>query len=105
MTGADLIVAILKSQGVPFIATLSGNGLDQLFAACQRGGLRLATTQGATAAQCGSALSEFDDRVIGTLANLPSTSHVPLAARVCRIRSRDARHRHDYHSNQEQRKG
>src|SRR5262245_56044932 len=41
MTGADLLVQILKAQGVPFVSTLCGNGLDPLYAACKRQGLRL----------------------------------------------------------------
>lgn len=41
MTGADLLVLLLKGQGVPFVSTLCGNGLDPFFAACKRHGLRL----------------------------------------------------------------
>jgi acetolactate synthase-1/2/3 large subunit len=41
MTGADLLVQMLKAQDVPFVSTLCGNGLDPLYVACKRHGLRL----------------------------------------------------------------
>ncbi len=39
MNGADFLVASLKAREVPFVTTLSGNGLNPFFLACQRGGL------------------------------------------------------------------
>jgi acetolactate synthase-1/2/3 large subunit len=50
MTGADLLVRGLKGQGVPFIATLCGNGLDPLYLACKRQGLRLVDVRNEQAA-------------------------------------------------------
>ncbi|HXG12582.1 MAG TPA: thiamine pyrophosphate-binding protein [Gemmataceae bacterium] len=41
MNGADLLVRQLKAQGVPFVTTLCGNGLDPLYVACKKQGLRL----------------------------------------------------------------
>jgi acetolactate synthase-1/2/3 large subunit len=41
MNGADLLVRLLQAQGVPFVSTLCGNGLDPFYAACKRHGLRL----------------------------------------------------------------
>jgi acetolactate synthase-1/2/3 large subunit len=41
MNGADVLVRQLKAQGVPFVTTLCGNGLDPLYVACKRHGLRL----------------------------------------------------------------
>jgi acetolactate synthase-1/2/3 large subunit len=41
MTGADLLVQLLKAQNVPFVSTLCGNGLDPLYVACKRHSLRL----------------------------------------------------------------
>ena len=35
MTGADLLVRLLKAQNVPFVTTLCGNGLDPLYLACK----------------------------------------------------------------------
>jgi acetolactate synthase-1/2/3 large subunit len=50
MTGADLLVRLLKAQDVPFVSTLCGNGLDPLLAACKRQGLRLADVRNEQAA-------------------------------------------------------
>ena len=50
MTGADLLVRVLKAQDVPFVSTLCGNGLDPLYAACKRQGLRLADVRNEQAA-------------------------------------------------------
>jgi hypothetical protein len=50
MTGADLLVRGLKGRGVPFIATLCGNGLDPLYLACKRQGLRLVDVRNEQAA-------------------------------------------------------
>ena len=38
MTGADLLVRLLKAQDVPFVTTLCGNGLDPLYLACKNRG-------------------------------------------------------------------
>ena len=43
MTGADLVVATLRSLGVERVFTLCGNGLDPFHAACDEGGLQLVT--------------------------------------------------------------
>jgi acetolactate synthase-1/2/3 large subunit len=50
MTGADLLVRLLKAQDVPFVTTLCGNGLDPLYAACKRQGLRLVDVRNEQAA-------------------------------------------------------
>jgi acetolactate synthase-1/2/3 large subunit len=50
MTGADLLVRLLKAQGVPFVSTLCGNGLDPILSACKRHGLRLADVRNEQAA-------------------------------------------------------
>src|SRR5262249_49940308 len=50
MTGADLLVRLLKAQDVPFVSTLCGNGLDPILAACKRQGLRLADVRNEQAA-------------------------------------------------------
>src|SRR5262249_8950994 len=50
MTGADLLVRLLKAQDVPFVSTLCGNGLDPLLVACKRQGLRLADVRNEQAA-------------------------------------------------------
>ena len=50
MTGADLLVSQLKAQGVPFVPTLCGNGLDPFYVACKRHGLRLVDVRNEQAA-------------------------------------------------------
>jgi acetolactate synthase-1/2/3 large subunit len=50
MTGADLLVGLLKAQGVPFLPTLCGNGLDPLYVACKKHGLRLVDVRNEQAA-------------------------------------------------------
>ena len=50
MTGADLVARQLKAHGVAFVSTLCGNGLDPLFAACRRHGLRLVDVRNEQAA-------------------------------------------------------
>ncbi len=50
MTGADLLVRLLKAQGVPFVTTLCGNGLDPLYLACKNQGLRLVDVRNEQAA-------------------------------------------------------
>jgi len=41
LTGADLLVAELKRQGVIWVSTLCGNGLNPFYAACRKAGVRL----------------------------------------------------------------
>lgn len=50
LTGADLLVAELKRQGVAWVATLCGNGLNLFYVACRRAGLRLIDTHNEQAA-------------------------------------------------------
>jgi len=50
LTGADLLVAEIKRQGVTWVATLCGNGLNPFYVACRRAGLRLVDTHNEQAA-------------------------------------------------------
>ncbi|MEM2935741.1 MAG: thiamine pyrophosphate-binding protein, partial [Candidatus Bathyarchaeia archaeon] len=50
MTGADVLVAELKRQGVAWVATLCGNGLNPFYVACRRAGLQLIDTHNEQAA-------------------------------------------------------
>src|SRR5262249_12381876 len=45
MTAAELLVSELRKRGVDWMATLCGHGLDPLFEAAQRGGMRLVGTR------------------------------------------------------------
>jgi acetolactate synthase-1/2/3 large subunit len=50
MNGADWFVRVLQNRGVEWIATLCGHGLDPLYDACHRAGLRLIDTRNEQAA-------------------------------------------------------
>jgi thiamine pyrophosphate-dependent acetolactate synthase large subunit-like protein len=50
MTGADVLVRLLKAQDVPFVTTLCGNGLDPLYLDCKNQGLRLVDVRNEQAA-------------------------------------------------------
>jgi acetolactate synthase-1/2/3 large subunit len=41
MNGADSVVTYLRSRGIEFITTVCGNGLEPLYEACARAGIRL----------------------------------------------------------------
>jgi acetolactate synthase I/II/III large subunit len=45
VNGADLFAACLRAQGVEWISTLCGNGLNELLAACRRAGIRAIDTR------------------------------------------------------------
>ena len=45
MNGADALVAALRAHGVEWMATLCGHGLNEIYAACRRAGLRLVDTR------------------------------------------------------------
>ena len=45
MNGADALVAALRAHDVSWMTTLCGHGLNEIYAACERGGLRLVDTR------------------------------------------------------------
>ena len=45
MNGADALVAALQAHGVTWLSTLCGHGLNDIYAACRRAGLRLVDTR------------------------------------------------------------
>lgn len=49
-TGADLVVKQLALQGVKWISTLCGNGMDPLYDACRKAGVRVVDTHNEQAA-------------------------------------------------------
>ncbi len=50
LKGADILVSELKDQGVSWISTLCGNGLNQFYISCSRAGVRLIDTHNEQAA-------------------------------------------------------
>ena len=45
MNGADLLARTLRVRGVEWISTLCGHGLNEVYAACERAGIRLIDTR------------------------------------------------------------
>ena len=45
MNGADLFAQALRARGVEWISTLCGHGLNEVYAACERAGIRLIDTR------------------------------------------------------------
>ncbi|MCI0463526.1 MAG: thiamine pyrophosphate-binding protein, partial [Gemmataceae bacterium] len=76
MNGADLLVRLLQVQGVPFVGTLCGNGLDPFFASCKRHGLRLIDVHNEQAAgYMADAVGRLTRRV-GVCASSSGIAHV-----------------------------
>ena len=50
LTGAELLVSELKQLGVTWISTLCGNGLNPLYVACKKAGVRIVDTHNEQAA-------------------------------------------------------
>lgn len=50
MTGAELFAASLRAQGIEWVSTLCGNGLNDLLAACDGAGIRVVDTRNEQAA-------------------------------------------------------
>jgi len=76
MTGADLLVRQLKAQGVAFVATLCGNGLDPFYVACKRQGLRLVDVRNEQAAgYMADAVGRLTGRV-GVCSSSSGVAHV-----------------------------
>lgn len=76
MTGADLLAAQLKARGVPFVATLCGNGLDHFYAACKRHGLRLIDVRNEQAAGYAADAVGRLTRTVGVCAVSSGIAHV-----------------------------
>jgi acetolactate synthase-1/2/3 large subunit len=82
MTGAELFVSKLQERGIEWIATLCGHGLDPLFDACRRAGLRLVDTRNEQAA---SYLADACGRLTrrpGVVASSSGVAHVNALAGV-----------------------
>ena len=52
MNGADLLAQTLASLRVEWISTLCGHGLNEVYAACGRAGIRLIDTRNEQTAAC-----------------------------------------------------
>ena len=76
MNGADALAAALASQGVEWMSTLCGHGMNEVYAACSRAGIRLIDTRNeqtaAYMAECWGRLS----RQVGVCAVSSGVAHV-----------------------------
>jgi acetolactate synthase-1/2/3 large subunit len=76
MTGADVVVKLLKAQEVPFLSTLCGNGLDPLYVACKRHGLRIVDVRNEQAAGYMADAAGKLTRQVGVCTSSSGVAHV-----------------------------
>ena len=76
MNGADLLVRDLLQRGIRFVATLSGNGLNPLYEACRRAGLRLVDFRNEQAAAFAADAAARLTRRLGVCAVSSAGGHV-----------------------------
>jgi acetolactate synthase-1/2/3 large subunit len=75
MTAADLLVEELRARGVPFIATLNGHGLDPLYLACRRAGMRMIDVRNEQAASYMAEVAGRLTRSVGVCAVSGAVAH------------------------------
>lgn len=75
MNGADLLVELLKRQGIPFVTTLSGNGLNPFYVACRRRGLRFVDFRNEQAASYAAEADARLTRRLGVCAVSSGVAH------------------------------
>lgn len=83
MNGADLLVAEMQRYGIPQIYTLCGNGLDPIFAACHRAGLRVIDTRNEQAAAYMADTVGRLTRQVGVCAVSTGVAHINALTGVC----------------------
>ena len=82
MNGADALAAALQAHGVTWVSTLCGHGLDEIYAACRRAGLRLVDTRNEqTAAYAAEAWGRLSGRA-GVCAVSSGVAHANALAGV-----------------------
>ena len=75
LTAADLLVDELKARGVPFIATLNGHGLNPLYLACEKAGMRLIDVRNEQAASYMAEITGRLTRTVGVCAVSGAVAH------------------------------
>jgi len=75
MTGADLLVEELRARGVQFISTLNGHGLDPLYLACRRAGMRMIDVRNEQAAAYMAEVTGRLGRSVGVCAVSGAVAH------------------------------
>ncbi|MHB1006568.1 MAG: thiamine pyrophosphate-binding protein [Chloroflexota bacterium] len=82
MNGADLLVRLLKAQGVPFITTLSGNGLNPFYVACKHADMRFIDFRNEQAAAYAAEVDARLTRRLGVCAVSSGVAHANAFAGV-----------------------
>ncbi len=75
MTVADMLVEELQARGVRFIATLNGHGLDPLYLACRRAGMRMIDVRNEQAAAYMAEVAGRLTRSVGVCAVSGAVAH------------------------------
>ncbi len=75
MNVADLLVEELQARGVRFIATLNGHGLDPLYLACRRAGMRMIDVRNEQAAGYMAEVTGRLSRSVGVCAVSGAVAH------------------------------
>ena len=75
MTVADVLVEELQARGVRFIATLNGHGLDPLYLACRRAGMRMIDVRNEQAAAYMAEVTGRLTRSVGVCAVSGAVAH------------------------------
>jgi len=75
MNVADLLVEELQTRGVRFIATLNGHGLDPLYLACRRAGMRMIDVRNEQAAGYMAEVAGRLSRSVGVCAVSGAVAH------------------------------
>ncbi len=75
MTAADLLVEELLARGVKFISTLNGHGLDPLYLACKRAGMRMVDVRNEQAAGYMAEVTGRLSRAVGVCAVSGAVAH------------------------------
>lgn len=75
MTAADILVEELQARNVPFVASLTGHGLDPFHLACQRAGLRVMDVRNEQAASYAAEVAGRLSRSVGVCAVSGAVAH------------------------------
>ncbi|NOX57065.1 MAG: thiamine pyrophosphate-binding protein [Planctomycetes bacterium] len=76
MTGGDILIDELRARGVKFIATLNGHGLDPIYLACRKVGMRMIDVRNEQAASYMAEVTGRLTRSVGVCAVSGAVAHV-----------------------------
>ena len=76
MTGAEILIEELRARGVRFIATLNGHGLDPIYLACRKAGMRMIDVRNEQAASYMAEVTGRLTRSVGVCAVSGAVAHM-----------------------------